>query len=574
MKRLFTYILTIITFFGVISCEKMFLPVNENLIEEDYVSNSPSYAEGLLASAYSYIMGQYTFSCAATDDAVNNKPTNGYRRMATGELTAQYNPAQRWARYSGVFYANRFLNMIDDIEWVNDSTQNVLWKRRLKGEALALRGLYHFYVLQAHAGKDANGQLLGIPYYEKYIAPDGDFNLPRLTFEQSVAKIQTDYEQAYEYLPYVYTNSAASIHPKDTVYDTDDFLAVNSYRYNIRMSAKIVRALQARLHLFAASPLLLNSTEEYKKAAEYATELLADIDYALAPDGLEYYNSNNDVNNPEVLWRAQTFTSYSIEQANFPPSYNGSGEINPTQNIVDAFPMADGYPRGDVNSMYSYDPTTPFDNRDPRLDMYVLRDGGLMGGRMLIMDKVEGNLNAVNAVPQRSTRTGYYLKKLLRPDVLIPVSGQPVGKDHYNAYVRYTELFLILAEAQNEIAGPDYKEGESTHSAKDILGKIRERALGIVSDPYLNGISNPETMRDLIRNERRLELCFEGGRIWDMRRWGITLDEGVTGSDKIGGAYVPIDVEVRAYTGEKYYYMPIPYNETLKFSNLEQNLGW
>ena len=182
--------------------------------------------------------------------------------------------------------------------------------------------------------------------------------------------------------------------------------------------------------------------------------------------------------------------------------------------------------------------------------------------------------DGVNAVPLQSTRTGYYLKKLLRPDVVIPVSGTATGQKHYAALIRSTEMFLILAEAQNEIGGPDYKEGSSTMSARDIMRAVRKRALGIATDNYLNGIANADDMRILIQRERRLELCFEGFRFWDLRRWGLKLDETATGYYNNGTGYTKIDVEPRNYTGDKYLYMPLPYTELQKYSNLIQNAGW
>ncbi len=85
-------------------------------------------------------------------------------------------------------------------------------------------------------------------------------------------------------------------------------------------------------------------------------------------------------------------------------------------------------------------------------------------------------------------------------------------------------------------------------------------------------------MRELIRNERRIELCFEDRRFWDLRRWkadlnvtaqGMKIDKETDGSLK----YTPINVENRNYK-DYMYYGPIPYGEVIKWSNLEQNLGW
>jgi hypothetical protein len=449
---------------------------------------------------------------------------------------------------------------------------NLLTSRRLKGEALALRALHHFYVLEGHAGRDEAGNLLGIPYYKEYIGSDGDFNVPRLSFEATVDNIMEDLDSAFMYLPYIYSSNPADIPDKDTIYNQAAYLTVNSPLYTNRINGKIVRALQGRIQLFAASPVYLNSPDVYKEAISYLLPLLSEINYVLPPDGVEFYNTNADKTNPEILWRKSYANNATQEINYFPPSLNGSGELNPSQNLVDVFPMADGYPKGS-STLYPYNPQNPYANRDPRLNKYILVNGGSIGIRTIFTDYTSP-LDGVNKVSQKSTRTGYYLKKLLRPDVVIPISGNPTIQEHYEAFVRYTELFLILAEAQNEVGGADYKETGSTVSARDIMRLIRKRGLGIISDPYLNGISSKEEMRELIRKERRLELCFEGFRFWDLRRWGIDLNETVNGYYKDVTGYQQIEVEKRKFEGEKYKYMPIPYNEILKYTKLVQNSGW
>lgn len=123
--------------------------------------------------------------------------------------------------------------------------------------------------------------------------------------------------------------------------------------------------------------------------------------------------------------------------------------------------------------------------------------------------------------------------------------------------------------------GPTGK-GTHSYSAYDVIKKIRERAgLGSNgSDPYLEECAeSSDKMRELIRNERRLELCFEGFRFWDVRRWKLDLNEPVYGLQWNGSSYDKIQVEERSY--EDYmYYSPIPNSEVLKYDNLVQNKGW
>lgn len=596
MTTNFKYLALASIVFAISSCDGLFEPLNENLIDEAYVTTDPASAEGLMLNAYANVISQYTFTDVATDDAVHNQLGNGFRRMATGELTSIYNPLNRWNQYANVFYVNKFLQVVDKIEWMKDpkgySIQNELFKKRLRGEALALRALHHSYILENFAGKDNSGNLMGIPYYTEFVEPDGNFNIARLTFEKTIEKIQADYDSALILLPYIYSDKVNDIPLKDApskkTYKGSDWAAdsayymtnyktayttVNSAKFNQRLNGRIVRALQARLKLFASSKAYLNSVDGYKEAANYASSLLTG--YTLNNNGLEFYNDDADKDNSEILWRQTvSVNSFSLEQNNFPPSLNGKGNINPTQNLVDAFYMKDGYPIGQSPTNV-YNPQTPYANRDSRLDKYIVFNGGRISSNIITTTAVDTK-NGVNAVPEQSTRTGYYLKKLLRPDVLIPASGTPVGKNHFNVYFRFTELFLILAEAQNEIGGPDYKEGTSTLSAKDIMRNIRKRAMGITTDAYLNSITNQDDMRKLIQNERRLELCFEGFRFWDLRRWGLPLNEPVKGlyDDGSGAGYQLIDVEIRAFNEEKHRYLPLPYNEIRKYSNLKQNAGW
>ena len=84
-------------------------------------------------------------------------------------------------------------------------------------------------------------------------------------------------------------------------------------------------------------------------------------------------------------------------------------------------------------------------------------------------------------------------------------------------------------------------------------------------------------MRELIRNERRIELCFEGFRFWDLRRWKLDITEEAKGVSitnvGAGKKYETISVEKRNFK-ENGYYGPVPYDQILNFPSLTQNKGW
>ena len=153
-------------------------------------------------------------------------------------------------------------------------------------------------------------------------------------------------------------------------------------------------------------------------------------------------------------------------------------------------------------------------------------------------------------------------------------------------------MFLAYAETANEAYGPKGKAPGSDLSAYDVIKMIRERG-GIgkddegnpVGDPYMEECAGDKAkMRELIRNERRIELCFENKRFWDMRRWNLPLNEWAMGVqismiNSAEGAvagnlkYEYLNVEERKF--EPYQiYGPIPESEVLLWSNLRQNQGW
>jgi hypothetical protein len=568
------YIALALLFTGLLSCEDLFEPINEDRLTPDYVESDPESAEGILLHAYTGLISHTNFTVAATDDAVSNNLNDAYKRMATGQLSAQYNPAQRWDKYTEIFYINKFIEILesDKVRWNNNDTVNLLFKERLLGEALAMRAVYHFYILQAHAGVGVSGQLLGIPYYEKYLTIEDDFILPRLSFEETINKIIADLDNAIALLPRDYSDDQNDVLPKHKGYDFGQYKIVNGKQFNLRVSGRIAQAVKARIELFAASPAYLNGAGHYAKAANTAAALInlnGGIS-GLNPE-IEFYTTDRILTGEEFIWRSTIEGTGSawLEEQNFPPSVNGSGDINPTHNLASAFPMANGYPATEANG---YDPQNPYENRDPRLNTYILCNGNSIYEGADVITGLGGGINRIDSIVGRSTRTGYYLKKVLRNDVRINDDGSVVGKKHINIYFRYTELYLILAEAANEIGGPDHAVGGIT--ARNVIAAIRERAGITQPDNYLASIGSKEDMRTLIQNERRLELCFEGHRFWDIRRWGLPLNESVSGYFHNGSRYVEIPiVETRDYP-EYAKYLPIPYYEILKFSALEQNQGW
>lgn len=578
--------LPVLAILSLASCE-LFEPVDDNHSTFDRVLTDPAFAEGLLDAGYLRVpTNSYSFNDVATDDAVSNDKANGYMRMATGEWSSTFDPMNQWSGcLAGIQSVNQFLTIIDKVGWrASDPEMNQLYIKRFKGESYGLRALLKYHLLVTVAGEGANGQLLGIPIMNEYLENTADFNIPRATFAQSISSIYDDIEQALGFLTmndYKSISSASGLPPTYEGITVTNYNIIFGNESAQRISGRIVKALRAKVAILEASPAFANDPALWTKAAQYSGELLETINgpAGLDPNGHRFFlkaytdvvnlAATTPVDQAEMIWRTRKLQSNTREMAHFPPLLFGNGRLNPTQNIVDAFPMLNGYPISDQSS--GYDPNNPYAGRDPRLALYITYNGSAFKGA--IITGVGGKENAKDSIPT-STRTGYYLKKLLVENVNLTPSAIS-QENHYEVHMRYTDIFLIYAEAANEAWGPDGDQGGFGFTARDVIRTIRKRAGITQPDVYLDGINNATDMRQLIRNERRLELCFEGYRFWDLRRWKANLNETVKGVEinKDATVYQYVDVEQRLYK-DYMYSGPIPNTEINKYSNLVQNKGW
>lgn len=609
MKK-FIILLAFLPFFT--ACDDLFSPAKENVQDLTGKDDQSAFMEGVLANAYVLLpFSNGPVSDVATDDCVSNDETNGYRLMASGTWSSNNDPMSQWQSSRHVImYLNNFLSYAQNVNWSDDERINQAFKLRLSGEAYGLRALFMYNLLRAHGGWGDDGVLYGVPIVTEPEGASTDFNVPRNTFKDCMDSLMADVNRAIELLPEDY---------KDASMETDipaQYRAIgitNPVEYNRicgvhfggRMSARIAEAIRAMATLMAASPAFSEgSGYTWEQAADYAAVVIDHIDRGqavadggsvdaltgVASNGYTWYANASEiadlgagVNPAEIIWRGGRNKDNPLETDNFPPTLYGNGRINPTQNLVDAFPMANGYPITDERS--GYDLNDPYTGRDPRLTTYILVNGGTAGISNSVI--ITGNYGTttndqLNQENRYSTRTGYYMKKHLRQDVNInPSSLNP--QFHYTAYIRTTEILLDYAEAANEAYGPK-GTGSHAYSAYDIIKAIRARAgVGGTNDPYLEEMANSkETMRELIRNERRLELCFENKRFYDLRRWQVPLEQlnetarGMQITQNASTAaliYTPITVENRAFK-DYMYWGPVPYSECLKFSNLQQNKGW
>ncbi len=185
----------------------------------------------------------------------------------------------------------------------------------------------------------------------------------------------------------------------------------------------------------------------------------------------------------------------------------------------------------------------------------------------------------------KTSRTGYYLKKFLN-DNLNLVNDEK--KNFSWPVFRYAEVLLSYAEAMNEAFGPDDlgpAEYGLTLTAREAVNMVRGSES--VKMPEITAAEAPgqDEMRDRIRNERRVELAFEGHRYWDLCRWKIAAEVlnrpvfGVKVTRTEDAArpyeYVSFEASRRKFEAPKMYLYPIPQEEIVRsMGTMEQNAGW
>lgn len=419
-------------------------------------------------------------------------------------------------------------------------------KDDLLGQAYFVRAYAHF-VLVRYFG--------GMPYLDKALSGDDDWDLPRLTSAQTLTLAANDFEKAYELL------LKAGKMRRDSRPGSAGHLESVEMFYPNGVTAK---AMKARALLYAASPLNNpeNSAamwEEAAKACGEAISVAEEWEYAMVP--FENYTDNwfGVPYTNESLWTWNFGTSLGTDTQflglyAYPQSYNGNGGgICPTQNFVDRFETADGdmlytaAQRTAAAAKGHYNEQSPYTNRDPRFEKVILHDGSSIPG---FIDKVNIYYDpAAKKYPvtqvktsigteersfginwgsfdnnKGSSNTGYYCRKFWNG-----ASGNSnVRYEHSDPIIRMAELYLNYAEAVGEAYGPDATAGGCALTARAAVNKVRARA----GMPEIRETDLAQ-FRERVRNERCVELAFEGHHYYsDIRRWKIapqTMGETLTG---------------------------------------------
>ncbi|TZF83279.1 RagB/SusD family nutrient uptake outer membrane protein [Pedobacter sp. BS3] len=539
--------------------------ITDGPITEGEVWGNDAYARGVLNNAYFSIPEGYSIDgnggmlASGTDEAVNSGLNATISIFNNGTWSPLRTVDDQYDNlYEGLRKVNLFLQNLPGSAIIpTDGLTVEEDKSRLKGQAFFLRALFHFELVKRYGA---------VTLATRVFNRNENLNLPKNTYKECVDQVIADCDSA------VNTNL-----PQWTGESSGKYYWRSGDKGRATKTAAM--ALKSRMLLYAASPL--NSAQSGVTWQDAANAAKAIIDLGLHSLLTSYYNIFNygaAPYNNEVIFATYAQNRNDIEQDNAPISYDGArGRTNPTQEMVDAFETTNGRLVSDPANT-QYDANNPYANRDPRFALTINYNGRLfknvavqtyIGGK----DGINQNINA--------TKTGYYLRKFLSESATWNQTSNTLARRPWVMF-RYAEILLNYAEALNEAQG--------VVAATEVLkyvNMVRQRT-GInmpvlqTTNPSANGYVEPtqEAIRERIHNERRVELCFEGHRFYDVRRWkqGDTyLNKPVSGMritiDGSNLVYTRFTVENRVFEDKNYWY-PFSQNTVNRQPALVQNTGY
>ncbi len=526
MKRNYLVLLLLFSA-GWLSCSKNLLDtVPNDRLSENVFWKTQADAEVAVNALYRDLDSTNLFAFDAfTDIGHVNQPfaVDAFIELGTYDATSSKVLNEWRGAYTGIAAANYFLDNVDKIPVITDSTAF----RRYKAEARVLRA-YQYIKLAALYGP---APLVTAP----------------LSIEKARALKRDSLQRIYDFID-AELSAAATVLPAT---------------YNAANTGRITKgaalALKARADLYAA---------RYAGAAEAAKAVIDLGIYKLYPNYRKLFSYAAENNSEVILDKQFIASTYSNNCFYLLAPYSQKSSQStyvPTKALADLFQTAQGKNITDPGS--GYNPAQPYVNRDPRLRYSIFLDGDtLPSGAIFHPAPNSGTADAVGNTYIAST-TGFNLKKYVNAEDYANPSNNGINI----ILVRYAEVLLTYAEAKIEISTVD-------QSVYDAINVVRNGRSDVSLPAMTTGLTQ-EQLRAAVRQERTVELAFEGLHLADIRRWK-TADRvipgavsGITYTD--GGNTKTVQVAVnRVFNAAKHYLWPIPQTEIDQDPNLVQNPNW
>ena len=569
-KNIFIIIGAALMFFA--SCDNMNYH-EYNVYDKDYITKNFANVGGFMTDIYNtveYDFGNYSggaMQASASDESMYSIMGNGIEDFYNGGWSPTNAKGGSWnAMYEGIATCNTVLTEMQGLNFEelilnSDYPQQMHRYQNYKYEARYMRAYFYFTLVRQYGG---------VPIVE-----------PEMTLEEINTIKRSSADEVFKYI----IDECAAIQGSII----EDYSNLGDYALGVtetgRADKLAVLALKAKAALYWASPLFNESGDKsrWETAASYYEELIAACEKrgkGLTKKYEDLWSTSNYLTpeiNKEIIYGRRYYSSANgdnlVESNNYPVGIEGGAGGNcPTQNLVDAYVMTNGKPIGAADS--GYDPANPYKDRDPRLALTVAVNGDKWPTSYgVTLETFQGGVNAEPLAG--ATPTGYYLKKLCHGELSLAANGRVKTNFHTYVIFRMGGIYLDYAEALFRATGGADVKGSYKMTAREAASKTRER-VGIPA--FETGMSN-EAFWEAYKNERMVELAFEGHRFWDVRRWkeadkyftSVKLAKITKNAD---GTFAYNYQTVSRQWNDKMYLFPIPQSEIMKNKNLTQNPGW
>ena len=570
MKLKYLVIGSIIGLSGLTACEDQLNYQEYATLDKEYISQNYLNVGGLVTNIYTQLdadWGNYGGAtlASACDEAEYVWSNSTVHDFYNGAWSASNPISSTWSKnYTAIQQCNMFLEeylglTFPELRLNSDYEAQMFRYNNYENEVRFLRAYFYFNLARQYGD---------VPLVTKVPSTDEVNSLTRTPVQEVFQFIIDECDAIVKKIPADYTKLGTNALP-------------DGKPETARANRLAVLALKARTALYAASPLFNpeQTGDLWKKAAEANKAVIdscAKYEYKLESYD-KLWGAENYLAKEMIFLCRSSKVSNSFEGYNFPVGVEGGKSGNcPTQTLVDAYEMqSTGKLWNEDGSGYSEN--DPYADRDPRFALCIAKNGDEKWPSYNTAP-LQIYYGGVNGEPlSGATPTGYYLKKYCDASINLTAASSS-SKWHSWITFRLGEFYLNYAEAVAHYTGKvdqPLPGDQNPLTARQAVDIIRDRAkMPALRDEVLN----LDVFWKRYKNERMVELAFEGHRFWDVRRWKegdvlkkITLMKITRNSN---GTFNFKSEERQRSWEDKMYLFPIPQSETVKNPNLGQNPGW
>ena len=410
------------------------------------------------------------------------------------------NPAAFWGindiwadHYTMVSRANSVLANVAGMTSISQGLKN-----RLMGEAYFLRGWAYFDLVRIY------GQ---VPVHLKTIQDGDNPNMPKSTVAQVFNVVISDFRAA-DSLLYMPNDPRSGEVGRVNKAIAESFL---SKAYITMASGSLSGASLTvqggpdnGMHTYTKDVVAgyegFNSASMFDSARTYALKVINMGIYTLFPNFMDVWQIASR-NVGENMWEIQALAGNTSLETDLyyyfsasQPNYSGVGAVWMTDNHYNEYEHPDVRIRLGV------------------AHQYMVNYGQALYPNWVLYPEQDTALYKTDSLGNQYTWNGTYYDRAYSMKYSYVTNPGTANSDNDIPMLRYAEVLLLYAEAENEVNGPDA-------TAYQYLNMVRTRSAASAATP---GMSQQQ-FRSFVFAERGRELVFESQRRYDLLRWGVYL---------------------------------------------------